>query len=93
MRRNAGTQLLTATALIRHGKVPSAAIDPTIRDRTAIHVDLEERRAAMIAKMLDAELKPKAEMFRCERSITCSRPANWRSRTGARSFAVIRCRP
>ncbi len=57
--RKVGTPLLTAAALIRAGTVPSAAIDPGRKGLGAIHVDLQDLRTAVIAKMLDAVPKLK----------------------------------
>ena len=57
--RKVGTPLLTAAALIKAGTVPSAAIDPDRQGLGAIHVDLGDLRAAVIAEMLDAVPKLK----------------------------------
>ena len=55
--RKIGTPLLTVMALIEAGKVPSSAIDPTMQGLAAIHVDIEEVRAAVAGELRDAAPK------------------------------------
>ncbi len=57
--RKIGTPLLTVKALIRDGKVPSLAIDPTMQGLAAIHVDIKEVRTAVTGELLDAVPKLK----------------------------------